>query len=143
MDPAADAFALVGEIQRSMVGTWRGVVQTPWTTPYRVAVTFTADGHYSARCTELPASCCVAFYYGPDDDTEIKQYRVDTVSLDGSVSGEIDIAFAYDEGYDFPAWQGELSQIERDASGDGLRFEFRTSTGYGALEFDLRRESAE
>jgi len=54
-----------------------------------------------------------------------------------------DIAFDYrvenSIEYGLPGWQGELSRIERDASGDGLRFEFATSDGYGPVRFDLRR----
>jgi hypothetical protein len=132
------ARALLQGVQEVMTGSWRGLVSTPWTSPYVVDITFSPDGHYPARCTEL-GDCCRAFYYGEDADAPIKQWRVDDATLSGNVFGEIDIAFGYDGNFGLPAWQGELSHIERDASGDGLRFEFATSSGYGPLHYDLRR----
>jgi hypothetical protein len=125
-----------------MPGRWEGLATTPWTTPYRVELSFAADGHYSAGCTELSRDCCQAFYYGSDDDTPIKRYRVEDATLSGNVFGEIDIAFAYADEYGLPAWQGELSNIQRDASGNGLRFSFARSDGYGPIEYDLRRAPA-
>jgi hypothetical protein len=127
-----------------MEGHWRGQVTTPWTTPYQVELTFDADGRYSARCSEPEiAQCCRAFYYGTDDDTPLKRWHLDGATLEGQAFGQIDIAFDYptDTGleYGLPAWQGELSKIERNAAGDGLRFEFATSSGYGPVRYDLRR----
>jgi hypothetical protein len=136
---AEDPLALLADVQSTMVGVWQGLVQTPWTTPYRVELSFTADGQYSSRCTEMPASCCVAFYYGTDNSTPLKQYRVDDVTLTGNVIGEIDVPFDYGDSYGLPGWQGELSHIERDASGNRLRFEFATNSGYGPLQFDVER----
>lgn len=135
----SDAAELLAGIQAAMPGRWEGLATSPWTTPYRVELSFTADGHYSGRCTEVSSDCCLAFYYGSDDDTPIKRYRVEDATLSGNVFGEIDIAFAYDDEYGLPAWQGELSHIQRDASGNGLRFSFATSDGYGPVEYDLRR----
>jgi hypothetical protein len=132
------ARSLVDGVRSVMAGSWRGVASTPWTSPYVVDITFSSDGHYSARCAEL-GDCCLAFYYGTDADAPIKQWRVDDATLSGDVFGEIDIAFGYGQEFGLPSWQGELSHIERDASGDGLRFEFATSSGYGPLRYDLRR----
>ncbi|HKO92743.1 MAG TPA: hypothetical protein VJU61_16425 [Polyangiaceae bacterium] len=134
-------FAPAPSPRSTMLGSWRGIVRTPWTSPYLVDITFDEDGHYSASTPEL-GDCVSAFYYGTDDDTPIKQWRVGNAP--GVTSGEIDIAFDYgtESGaieYGLPAWQGELAAIERDASGDGLRFEFSRSDGYGPLRFDLRR----
>lgn len=138
---AATSGAPEAHPRSAMIGSWRGVVHTPWTTPYLVELTFAEDGHYSASTPEL-GDCAPAFYYGTDDDSPLKQWRVD--DSPGVTSGEIDIAFDYrtESGeieYGLPGWQGRLSAIERDASGAGLRFEFSTSTGYGPLRFDLRR----
>lgn len=135
-----DEAALFAAVGSSMVGSWHGLATTPWTSPYEVDLRFGADGSYSGRCTNLSEQCCVAFYYGTDRDTPLKRYRLVDATLSGTVWGEIDIAFAYgpdNEG--LPTWQGELSAIERDASGNGLRFQFRTSDGYGPVKFDLRR----
>jgi hypothetical protein len=137
-----DAAELLAGVQAAMPGSWQGIATTPWTTPCRVEISFTADGHYSGRCAELPSDCCQVFYYGSDDDTPIKRYRVGDATLSGDVFGEIDIAFAYDDEYGLPAWQGELSNLQRDASGNGLRFRFARSDGYGPIEYDLRRAVA-
>lgn len=138
---AGDPEELLQAVRTSMVGSWHGIASTPWTTPYEVELSFGADGSYSSRCSLLSESgCCVAFYYGTDDDTPLKQWRIEDASLSGNVFGEIDIAFDYfEEGYGLPAWQGKLTKIERDASGDGLRFEFQTDSGYGPVKYELRR----
>jgi len=138
LSKAADAQSLLRAVLAAMPGDWHGIATTPWTNPYEVDVRFDEGGGYSARCSNLPG-CCLAFYYGTDDDTPLKQWRVDDATLTGNVFGEIDIAFDYFPEYGLPAWQGELSHIQRDASGDGLRFEFARSDGYGPVRFDLRR----
>jgi hypothetical protein len=140
-----DASSLLSAVQAKIVGHWQGLATTPWTTPYEVDVTFEADGHYSARCTDPAlAECCRAFYYGTDDDSPLKQWRIDA-TLSGKLFGQIDIVFDYPSEagveYGLPSWQGELSRIERDFYGDGLRFQFATSDGYGPVRYDLRRES--
>jgi hypothetical protein len=132
------ARVLLDGVKEVLAGSWRGVVTTPWTNPYVVDITFHADGHYSDRCSELEDACCSAFYYGTSDDTPLKQWRVDDATLSGNVFGELDVVFDYGDSHGLPAWQGELSQIERDASGNGLRFEFSHLT-YGPQRFDLRR----
>jgi hypothetical protein len=138
-DTTTDPVALLANTRAILPGRWQGLASTPWTTPYRVAITLREDGHYSSRCTELPDGCCEAFYYGSDEDTPLKQYRIEDATLSGNVFGEIDITFKYDTELGLPTWQGELSHIRRDASGNGLRFLFQTSNGYGPIEYDLRR----
>jgi len=139
MPNAVDAQTWLRAVQSAMPGSWHGIATTPWTNPYEVDLRFDEGGGYSSRCSSFPDSCCVAFYYGTNDDTPLKQWRVDDATLTGNVFGEIDIAFDYFTEYGLPAWQGELSYIERDASGDGLRFEFARDDGYGPVRFDLRR----
>ena len=70
------------------------------------------------------------------------QTRIEDATLSGNVVGEIDIAFGSGSSFSLPAWQGELSRMELDASGNGLRFQFRTSDGYGPVKYDLRRLTA-
>jgi len=135
---------MLDDIRAAMVGSWHGVANTPWTEPYAVDLTFSDDGHYSSRCSDFTQECCLAFYYGTDRDTPLKQWRIESAALNGEVSGEIDIAFdngpaSQDGQYGLPSWQGKLSHIERDATGDGLRFEFSRSDGYGPVSYDLRR----
>jgi hypothetical protein len=140
VDPA-NLVALFERTRASMVGAWHGVVATPWLPPYDVDIAFRADGSYSAHCSGVADDCCVAFYYGTNADSDIKRYRIEDATLSGNVVGEIDIAFGYDGNFGLPAWQGMLSHVELDGSGNALRFEFRTSSGYGPLRYDLRRVS--
>lgn len=132
--------------QQAMAGDWHGVVTTPWVPPYEVLATFDADGSYSAHCvynTDYDAGidgCCRAFYYGTDRDNNGKKWELLDVSTSGAISGEIGIIFYYgDNSYQSPGWQGLLQHVEVDATGDRLRFEFRTSDGYGPVAFDLWR----
>jgi len=139
MPNGVDAQTWLDAVQSAMPGSRHGIATTPWTNPYEVDLRFDEGGGYSSRCSSFPDSCCVAFYYGTNDDTPLKQWRVDDATLSGDVFGEIDIALDYFTEYGLPAWQGELSYIERDASGDGMRFEFARDDGYGPVRFDLRR----
>ena len=137
---AGDTAEKLRAVQTALPGHWHGEAKTSWTTPYLIDLTFREDGTYSAVCSNIPAECCTAFSYGTDDDTPLKRYHpLDAKLLAGDVVGKIDIVFEYGDGYGLPGWQGELSQIERDASGNGLRFRFRTSATSLPLEYDLRR----
>jgi hypothetical protein len=122
-----------------IVGSWHGVVTTPWVDPYEVTAEFGADGHYSAKCIANSDDCCVAFYYGTDKDTPIKTYTIEDATLSGNVTGTIAIAFDYGTFFDTPGWQGELSHVEIDADGNRARFDFETSDGYGPVHFELER----
>jgi hypothetical protein len=130
-------------VQGGIVGSWRGVVTTPWTVPYEIDATFDDEGHYSARCVHRSNDCCVAFYYGTDDDTELKRYLIDDATLSGRITGLIDIIFGYDGFYEEGGWQGELSDVDVDATLDRARFDFSTSDGTGPLHFELERTKAE
>lgn len=121
-------------------GDWYGVVTTPWTPAYEVSISFAADGGYSARCLWSSNMCCLAFYYGTDDDTPLKHYKIDSVSLSGQVSGTIDIIFGTRaSGYYQSGYGGELEKVELDATGNRLRFEFWYDHDYGPTVFDLQR----
>jgi hypothetical protein len=119
-----------------MVGRWRGQVTTPWTSVYPVAAEFSADGSYAAASLD-PAQ--IAFYYGTDDDTPLKRYRLLDEHAVGTLSGQIDIAFDYDTSFGLPGWQGLLDALEPDASGNQLRFDFSRNDGYGPVHFELVR----
>jgi hypothetical protein len=140
---STDPYELLASTRAILPGRWQGLARTPWTTPYKVEIVLGSDGHYASRCTELPDGCCTAFYYGSDEDTPLKQYRVEDATLSGNVFGEIDITFKYDDDFGLPGWQGELSHVQRDASGNGLRFQFQRSDGYGPIEYDLRRQPSD
>jgi hypothetical protein len=130
-------------VRSGIVGAWRGVVTTPWTAPYEVEAAFTEDGHYSASCVHGSNDCCIAFYYGTDDDADIKRYSIDDATLSGRVTGFIDIIFGTRGSYSEAAWQGELSDVDVDATGDRARFDFATSDGYGPIHFELERTNEE
>lgn len=128
---------ILADIQDAMVGSWRGIATTPWTTPYEVSLQFHADGSYEAQCSTLPADCCAAFYYGSDLPYPGKHYALDDVNTLHQASGTIDITFSPDG--QLPAWQGLLKHIERDATGNRLRLAFARSDGYGDVTYDLAR----
>lgn len=122
-----------------MVGDWYGVADTPWTPPYVVTLSFTEDLSYSARCVWASNQCCVAFYYGTDDDSDLKRFQLGGVDLDGAGLGELDIVFGQPGSYYESGYQGALQNIELDATLDRMRFEFFYDT-YGPIEFYLRRQ---
>jgi hypothetical protein len=115
-----------------MVGTWEGIVMTPWTPTYPVTVTFEADGSYRARCL---TSGCVAFYYGTDEDAPAKRYMVNDIRSDGLGVGEISIAFDV-SGTTTP---GELLGIALGPDRDTLSFDFYHRRSYGPIGFRLHR----
>lgn len=131
-------------VATGMAGAWHGHVTTPWVPVYEVTMSFTADGHYGARCAWSSNACCVAMYYGTDDDTPLKRYAFDSVTTIGKVSGSIDIIFGGDYGgqqvpYYESGYQGTLKNVELDATGNRLRFDFIYGDGYGPLKYDLER----
>jgi hypothetical protein len=123
-----------------MVGSWHGVVTTPWVSPYEVTVSFRADGTYSGQCVWQSNVCCEAFYYGTDDDSSLKRYALDTINTSKAVSGTIDIIYGgrgvayYESGY-----QGYLRNLRLNAGASRMQFEFWYGTDYGPLVFDLER----
>ncbi len=140
--PAVAPDEWLRELERAMTGTWHGIGRTPegWTQPvYEVAITF-GEGRYSAHCASTPTHCCVAFYYGTDLDDPLKAFRLLSTDPEGRAFGEIDIVFDYnDSPPGLPSWQGLLQNVEIDATGNRLRFEFKRSDGYGPVRFDLSR----
>jgi hypothetical protein len=140
-DPMTPATldALVQRITQGMLGDWHGVVTTPWVAPYEVKLTFTADGGYSAACTWASNECCVAFYYGTDTDSDLKHYDVNRVSTSGEVGGDIAVIFGEPGSFYESGYQGTLENIELDATGTRLRFDFMYDRTYGPVAFDLER----
>jgi hypothetical protein len=130
--------AALKRLTTGMVGEWYGVVTTPWTEPYAVTLTFGEDGSYSGQCVWSSNQCCLAFYYGTDDDSELKRYELEGVTFDGEGYGTIDIIFGVDGSYGESSYQGALENLELDATFDRLRFDFMYGT-YGPLAFDLGR----
>jgi hypothetical protein len=128
----------LADAKSSMVGHWCGTQSNPWTGCYEVDLRFDANGHYSARSVDSWYG--PAFYWGTDDDTPLKKWRLEDALANGTVTGEIDVAFAYGGSqYGLPSWQGLLDDLAFDAARDRLRFEMRRDDGYGPLVFDLAR----
>ncbi|HEY4184498.1 MAG TPA: hypothetical protein VGP07_05480 [Polyangia bacterium] len=126
-----------------MPGDWRGFVTTPWIPTYEVRLSFTANGGYAARCTWSSNMCCVAFYYGTDDDSALKTYTIDSITTAGKVGGTIDIIFGTAlAGYYESGYQGVLKNVVLDATGNRLRFDFWNGGEYGPVQFDLQRLTA-
>jgi hypothetical protein len=119
-------------------GRWEGLATTPWITPYRVELTFRADGTYSGRCAEFSNDCCRAFYYGTDEESPLKTYSVEDATLSGNVIGVVAIVFDHFGELRVSNQAGDLSRIELDATGSRLRFEFRRD-GHGPILYDLQR----
>lgn len=139
----ASATQLLSAARSLLPGHWHGFVASPWVPNYSVTVDFTSSG-YSAHCDqnsdyEGGSGCCRAFYYGTDMDTPIKTWKLTSVNEDGTLNGLIDIAFCTASSC-LPTWQGELHNLDYDATQSRIRFEFSTSDGYGPLKFELERE---
>jgi hypothetical protein len=124
-------------LRKEMIGQWIGTETTRFTSPYKVMITFGADGHYSAHC--LTGSMCPdpVFYYGSDDDDPSKTYELVDLRANGTGSGTIQIFF-------FPGdvTQGSLEAVTISPDGNHLQFEFwETWNGrVGPFVFDLFRQ---
>ena len=138
-DPSATLDAALTRGTEGIVGSWRGVVTTPWTSPYEVSVTFRADGTYSARCAWSSNVCCEAFYYGTDDDTPLKRYRIDTVNSSQAVSGTDRHHLRRQRGRLLPSgYQGNIRKLKLSPDENRMQFEFWYDD-YGPTLFDLAR----
>lgn len=132
-----DARTRLDGVLQVIVGQWHGIVSTPWfpRQQFEADIEFRADGRYVSRCTADPK--CLAFCYGTPDDTELKRYRIDATLR--SVFGEIDVPFGSRGDYYLPRWQGLLNQIERDAAGQRLRFEFTAGSDGQIVRYELTK----
>jgi hypothetical protein len=123
---------------KGMIGDWFGVVSTSDTLPYEVTLSFAEDGTYSGECVWRSNECCVALYYGTDDDSDLKRYAIEGVTLDGAGYGNIDIIFSEPGNYYESGYQGALENVELDATLARMRFYFMYDV-YGPIVFDLER----
>jgi hypothetical protein len=122
-------------VRAGMVGTWLGLDSNPWTAAYQVKITFGSDGSYSAHCAQ--ASCpAPVFYYGTDDDSSLKQYRLRAINADGTVDGQIVIVFGPNN-----VNTGAIESMTLSDDGQVLHFEFWATWGgrYGPITLDLKR----
>lgn len=133
-DGAVDAGSPLADLREGMLGRWIGVAESPWSAPYRVEITFTAAGGYSAHCLDVE---CTAFYYGVDADDPKKRYEVYDVKAGGEGFARIEIGFGGGS-----TARGALERIFLRDSGRRLTFEFfPTWLGHiGPVTYDLRRD---
>ena len=141
---ASESAEKLQAVQAALPGKWRGEMRNIWTAPYLVDLNFREDGTYSAACTNLPAACCTALYWGTNDDTPLKRYQLDAWVVSGEVFADMVIPYGSNGSYAVPTqWSNQLRHIELDASGNGLRFTLERSDNKPALTFDLRRVTPE
>jgi hypothetical protein len=138
-EPLGSPSTATARVVEGMLGDWFGVATTPWTPPYAVTMSFSEDQTYSAECLWSSNECCLAFYYGTDDASDLKRYVIEGVTLDGGGYGSIDIVFGEPENYYESGRQGVLENVELDATLARMRFDFMYDA-YGPLSFDLQRK---
>jgi hypothetical protein len=135
---------LLADARTKLTGSWRGVVDSPFVPPYSIVMSFRADGSYSAHCSAhsdydgSSPGCCRALYYGTDQDSSLKQWTLTTADASGKTSGDLDIVFGYSGEFGESSYQGKISELELDATGNRARFNFL----YGdrmAGTYDLER----
>lgn len=81
----------IDEVKRLFIGTWRG----QWTAAHEpngvpVELTFFADGNYDGRAL-TPNK--LAFDFGSDAPSMLKQYELDDLKANGDGAGKIDIVW--------------------------------------------------
>lgn len=121
-------------IRQGMVGRWTGSDSNPWTPSFKVQVSFTADGHYSAHCA---ADACPApvFYYGIDDDSPLKTYEIRDIRADGKATGRLTTIFSP---LDVTPTYFTLDTVVLSADGEHLSLEVWNDR-YGPILLDLKR----
>ena len=124
--------ALLNEMQQKIIGKWKGMVTTPWESPYKIEISFLENGTYSARRFDLGGS---AMYYGTDLDSDLKTYHIYDVAANNKGLGEITILFLSGN-----TVTDDLRQITFFNNFQILRFEMWHLETYGPLLFELERQ---
>jgi hypothetical protein len=122
----------------ALAGYWVGVVTTEWMPAYPIKALIGSDGHYSAVCTEN-SQCCVAFYWGTDQDSELKQIRLDAMGADGKFQGQIDMVWCYPEQGCYVGWAGDITDFEYDQTGRRVRFQLHNERACCPVYVELER----
>ena len=122
-------------IQKQFIGQWEGeaIPSFSSTQPYKVSINFNADGTYSAKNT-TPKSGLPAFYYGTDEDSDLKVFDIYNLYSDGRASANITIVFS-------PGTTniGKLNFITMSEDYNQLSFEFWKGS-YGPIKYTLTRK---
>ncbi len=124
-------------VRDGMVGVWLGTESTPFTPPFQVQITFSADGRYSAGCGQGMCPAPV-FYYGSDADDASKTYALTDLHADGTAFGHIMIFFMAND-----VQTGDLDAVTLSADGTHLQFQFWSAWigRVGPFVFDLHRST--
>tara|TARA_R110002049_G_scaffold230798_1_gene402978 strand:+ start:86 stop:595 length:510 start_codon:yes stop_codon:yes gene_type:complete len=122
-------------IQKQFIGQWEGEAIPPstWTEPYTVSINFNADGTYSAK-NNTPKSGVSAFYYGTDDDSDLKVFDIYNLYSTGKATANITIAFTQGT-----TNSGRLNFITMSEDYNQLTFEFWKGN-YGPIKYNLTRK---
>jgi hypothetical protein len=126
--------ALLARIRNGMNGAWRGVVTTPWVAPYMADVVFRADGTYSAYNLN-PDNHLPALYYGTDEDSPLKTFKLDDLKANGEASGELTVLFHVGT-----TTVDEIRHLSLGPDGNTLSLEMWHFGTYGPVRLDLTRE---
>jgi hypothetical protein len=131
----------INEYNINIVGTWIGGVETPWTKPYNVEVTFYSTGIYSAHSLsqqkfgDQDDFWGPAFYYGTDEDSNLKTYYLFDLYANGAALGNIAILFSSGG-----TTTDSLRFIKFFNSFNNMNFEVWHFDVYGPLKFNLTRK---
>lgn len=148
-DPAQYMTSLlIGDYQSKIVGTWIGQVETLWSYPYNVEITFYDTGNYSARSisqsynyygmyNEYTEWWGSALYYGTDDDNELKTY--DIYDINGNGKAEADIVVWFGDGSGSTNYS-KLKNITFYNNFKNMSFEYWHRNIYGPVTFTLTRK---
>jgi hypothetical protein len=133
-----------GDYNLYIQGTWIGHVETPWTEPYNVLISFYNTGIYSAYSISTTRFIRSyddywgpAFYYGTDEDSVLKTYEIYDLYSNGKALGRIKIG--WNNGGDvLGTTQGALKFIAFQSL-NNMTFEFWHFDRYGPVKFILTR----
>ncbi len=121
-------------MDQGVIGTWQGVVTTPWRPPYRVQLILRDDGTYASTCLDAD---CVVFYYGTDGDREGREYDLFDVRSDGRGVARFAVVWSSRS----QQW-GDVDNLRLDADDQTLDFDFWNTWGdgrRGPIQFSLQR----
>lgn len=135
----------LSDYQANMVGTWIGNAQSPWVSPYNVKITIYDTMHYSAQSIshfytysgiyqEYSQWWGPAFYYGTDEDSEVKTLDIYEIHDNGKAAADIVILF--DIG---TTNVDSLNQISMSDDFNHLQFDFWHHDTYGPITYNLTR----
>lgn len=122
-------------IQKHFIGQWEGKATPPsnWTEPYTVSIDFKADGTYSAKNTSSSPKA-TAFYYGTDEDSDLKVFDIYNLYSTGKATANITIVFRQGT-----TNIGKLNFITMSEDYNQLSFEFWKGS-YGPIKYTLTRK---